>query len=80
MTAGEATNLNTLLRFVLGLDDHSGQPVTSLSALNAARLLAERSHKAIAAGLMPDDVIRGVRRFNQIDQLPREPRQLPVPA
>lgn len=50
LTIGEASAVNTVLRFVAQDAGYRGAVPTSSEALTAANLLAQKAHKALGAG------------------------------
>jgi len=52
----DATDINTLLDYILGRTRPHGGAVTTDEATAAARRLAAKANKALSAGLTPDDV------------------------
>lgn len=55
MNITEANDINTLLRWVTGMDSPLG-PVPDDLACEAAAALAQRAHKKLMAGMDADDV------------------------
>ena len=53
---GDATDINTLLDYIIGRTRPGRDPVTIEDATAAARRLAGKANKALSAGLNPDDV------------------------
>ena len=56
ISIGDASDINTLLDYIMGRTRPSCGPVTGEEATAAARRLAGKANKALAAGLTPDDV------------------------
>lgn len=57
MNVSEAINTQTLLRWLLGLEDRAGRPMpTEREARRAAVMLAKRAHQALAGGITPEAV------------------------
>ncbi len=56
MTITEAGAVNTLLHWAMGDCPQYYDPPTKDEALQAARILAGKAHKALSAGLCPEDV------------------------
>ena len=64
MNIGEANDVNTLLRYMLGQQRSSfGDPVTDDQALAAAERLADRAGKTLQAGITGSDVRLGQPYF-----------------
>lgn len=54
---GEASDVNTLLRYMLGQRQPvTGEPVPGDQALGAAERLADRANRALAAGISSTEV------------------------
>ena len=56
LTIGEASAVNTLIRWVLNERDAVGDPIDPSDAGNAACILARSAHKTLMAGLDEDTV------------------------
>lgn len=62
MNITEANDTNTVLRYLLGLPNLTGDVPTDDQAQDAAERLAEKAAKALHAGLRPVDVAQAWHR------------------
>lgn len=56
MTVTESIAVNLVVQWVIGGNDHNGQPVPDQKAKEALQILAKNANKQLMAGVTPENI------------------------